>query len=336
MSSIRVRAAVSILSMVCWAAAMAQGVGSGQSANERPAHSTDQATLLRQGSVAFDETVAAALEVRKAKTGHLLVRPTINGHAAGWFIFDTGAGVCVVSTERVESLELERTGEIDSVGAGGGQKSAMYRARELRLGPVRLADLPMMGADLSFLEPHLGEKIDGVVGYGLLSRCVAELDVSKPSIALHDPAKFRLERGEWTKLDLRERVPVVEAKFEGHEGKFLLDTGSHSHLTFNEPAVREWNLLEGRTLTDGKLGGVGGFVAAKNGTIARLEFAGATRTEVPASFAIEARGTHARSDRAGTIGGGLLAGSLLIVDYAGARLAVVEPRPEKAAAQSGS
>ena len=61
---------------------------------------------LSQGEAVFDPTVAADVQVQRVKTGHLLVRPVINDKDAGWFIFDTGAGICVVSTSHVEPLGL--------------------------------------------------------------------------------------------------------------------------------------------------------------------------------------------------------------------------------------
>jgi len=44
--------------------------------------------------------------VKRAPTGHPLVKPVVNGQDTGWFIFDTGAGIGCVSTPHVESLVL--------------------------------------------------------------------------------------------------------------------------------------------------------------------------------------------------------------------------------------
>jgi predicted aspartyl protease len=293
-----------------------------QSATSAPASSAARDEQLRQGPATFDAAAPAALEVKKARTGHLLVRPLVNGQPAGWFIFDTGAGVCCVATARVDELKLERHGEIQSTGGGGGAASPLYRARELRLGPLTCTDHPLMGVDLAFLETHLGEPISGIVGFGVLTRCVAVVDLTTPTIALYDPAHYQLAHGAWTSLDLSARVPVVTARAEGHEGRFLLDTGDHGHLSFNEPTVRKWDLLAGRDVTDRQLGGVGGFIAAKQGTVAKLEFGGLTLTDVPASFALEAKGTYGQTERAGKIGAGVLERFVLVVDYGQQRLAL--------------
>jgi hypothetical protein len=273
------------------------------------------------GLATFDPAVKPELEVVRAKTGHLLVRPTISGHSPGLFIFDTGAGICVVSTPFVEELELAEAGGIDTLGVGGGENASLYRADSLALGPLSLRDHPLMSTDLSFLEEHLGYEIAGVIGYGVLSRCVAEIDLVAPRIALHDPATYTLTGAEWAPLDLAERIPAIRARFEDHEGLFQLDTGANLAVTFQEPAVRKWKLLENRELSDAKFGGVGGFVAAKQGVLGWIEFGGLRQEAVAATFAQETKGVHADDRKDGSIGGVLLRPFVLVTDYPNQRIA---------------
>lgn len=278
---------------------------------------------LSQGTVSFDPALPRALEVMRLKTGQLCVRPTINGHAAGLFIFDTGAGICVVSTPHAGELELTPAGDIDTVGIGGGESAKLFRASTLSLGNMTLHDHPVMTTDLSFLQAYVGEEIAGVIGFGVLSRCVAEMDLSTPRISLHDPATFALAAGTWTSIELDDRTPAVHARCEDREGLFQLDTGSNSAVTFQEATVRKWKLLENRDVTDAKLGGVGGFIAAKKGVIEWIEFGGLRQTRVLATFPIEAKGAHASEGRDGSIGADLLRPFVLFIDYAGKRIAFV-------------
>lgn len=288
-----------------------------------PTSTPNAAQLLQLGEARFDPNTPAELEVKKARTGQLLVRPVVNGHPAGWFIFDTGAGIGCVTTSSVTELGLEQIGTIEAAGGGGTANAPVYRARELVLGPLHCADHPLMAVDLSFLEQHLGEKISGIIGFGLLSRCIAVIDLERGAVSLHDPAQYKLPRGAWTALDLSRRTPIIKAVFEGHEGRFQLDTGDNGHVVFCAPAVRKWKLLEQRDLTDNKLGGVGGFIAAKSGKLAKLEVAGLTIEDVPASFALEAKGTYAQTDRAGRLGAGVLRRFILVVDYGHQRMALL-------------
>ncbi len=115
-------------------------------------------------------------------------------------------------------------------------------------------------------------------------------------------------------------IPTVPAKYEGREGRFQLGIGSNTGLTFQEPAVRRLDLLEGRELRDAKLGGVGGFTVAKEGRIAWLELAGVRLEDLVATFAVEAKGLAAEDGRDGSIGTRVLESFLLTLDYPGKRI----------------
>jgi hypothetical protein len=275
---------------------------------------------LQAGDVTFAPDVEPELEVMRAKTGHLLVRPALNGREAGWFIFDTGAAICVISTPLAEPFDLEPAGDVSANGVGGGEAVQTLVAELLELGPMTLHDVPMMRTDLSFLGEHLGVEVAGVIGYGLLSRCIAEVDLQAPRIALHESTTYQLPAGEWTPLAFIDSIPAVPATFEGREGRFQLDIGANAALTLQEPTVRRYDLLEGRTLADAKLGGVGGFVAAKRGRIAWIELAGVRLADVETTFAIEAKGVYAEEGFDGSIGTGLLKEFVLTFDYAGERI----------------
>jgi hypothetical protein len=286
---------------------------------------------LSQGIATFDSSIPAQIEVKRAPTGHLLVKPSINGVQTGWFIFDTGAGICVVSTPHVDAFALKEVGNIGAVGVGGSESKKLYRASALTLGSLRLADHPIMTTDLSFLKEHLHDEIVGVIGYGVLSTCVAEIEIGDaqrpPRIALFDPARYTLAQGSWTPLEMIERVPAVRARFEGpgegREGLFRIDTGANGFVTFHQPAVERWHLLEGRSLEDAKLGGVGGFVAAKKGSLAWFEIGGVRRENIPVTFAIEPKGTFSDSTKDGNIGADLLRPFRMVMDYTNSRAAFI-------------
>lgn len=285
---------------------------------------------LGLGEARFDQSVPAALEVKRAAGSLLLVRPRVNGHESGWFIFDTGAGVCVISTPHIERLGLTRAGSIGAVGVGGSEQTPIYRAASVVLGPMTMADHPMIATDLSFLKQHLKEEIVGVIGFGVLSRAVAEMDLEEGTIALHDPASYKLARGRWAELNVANRTATVRARFDGGEGDFGLDTGANGNVTFHEPITRELKLLEGRETSPAKLGGVGGFVEARAAKLAWFELGGERVENITANFAIEPKGAFANPAKAGNIGTGLLRPFTLVLDYANERIAFVKRDPANA------
>lgn len=294
-----------------------------QSTTTATERASTQSPPIEPKPAIFDPAVPAVLEIKLAKTGHLLVRPTINDHSPGWFIFDTGAGICVISKPHIEIFQLESSGSIQAVGVGGEQSQSLYKAKSLNLGPAKLTDHPIMTADLTFLKQHMGEEIYGIIGYGLLSSVIAEVNLSTPAISLYDPATFTLlpERGAWQDLILEARIPCVRARCEAHEGLFRLDTGADGFVTIHEPATKAWNMLEGRELKDAKLGGVGGFVAAKSGTLSTFHLGNVEHRDVPATFAIEPKGSFADAVKHGNIGTALLKRYVLVLDYLNQRIA---------------
>lgn len=282
---------------------------------------------LSQGDAVFLPGLAPQLEVKRAPTGHLLVRPVVNGVQPGWFIFDTGAGICVISTPHLAEFKLAKAGAIEATGVGGSSSRALYRADTLVLGPLSLRNHPVMATDLSFLQRFLKDDIVGIIGYGVLSRCVAELDPAAPAIALFDRGTYTPADGTWSTLTLLNRVPALTATYEGHQGLFRVDTGSNESVTIHQAAVRKHDLLNGRpNLASAKMGGVGGFVSAKKGTLATFALAGTDLGEVPATFSLATSGSMADSDLDGTIGSGILDRFRLVFDYAGER-AILIPHP---------
>ena len=279
---------------------------------------------LDSTEIVFDASVPAMLEVKRAPTGHLLVRPVVNGEEAGWFIFDTGAGICCVSTPHVDRLGLKDSGSVQAMGVGGSEQSRLVTAETVTLGPATVRDHVLMVTDLSFLEEHLGDEIVGVIGYGVLNKCVVEMDLVEGRIGLHEPGARDAGEMVWEELNVRDRVPVVRARFEGREGEFRLDTGAKGHVTFHAPAVREWDLLKDRETTASKMGGVGGFVEARSGEVAWFEIGGVRTEHVPATFAVEGKGTFGADSKAGNVGVELLTPFVLWFDYANSRIAFVQ------------
>ena len=107
------------------------------------------------------------------------------------------------------------------------------------------------------------------------------------------------------------------------EDVFRLDTGANGSVTFHEPAVRKLGLLEGREVHDAKVGGVGGFVDARQGELAWFEIGGVRTDRVPAMFAVEPKGSFADEGRAGNIGIDLLRSFVMYFDYENGRIAFV-------------
>ena len=146
-----------------------------------------------------------------------------------------------------------------------------------------------------------------------------------PRIDLYDPATFELE-GSWLDLDLYGRHPHVRARFEGeHEGLFRLDTGAGTAaVILHAPTVERYGLLEGRKVVDAQVGGAGGLMRVKLGTLSSFELAGRKFEQPPTIFSRPGSGALDDPYTEGTIGGGIFGEFVVVFDYPDARIAFLE------------
>jgi hypothetical protein len=186
--------------------------------------------------------------------------------------------------------------------------------------------------DLSACQPAFGVEVAGIIGYDVLSRAIVEMDLEAARLGFHDPAIFELRSGAWQDLVIHNRHPHVEARFEGNRsGLFKLDIGAGGgawgNIVFHTTAVRRWNLLEDREISNTKLQGLD--VAL--GTIEWFEFGGQRfgRTEVV--FARDGTGPFTDVYTTGNIGIGLLQSFRITFDYSRERIALLPSTGERPA-----
>jgi hypothetical protein len=159
----------------------------------------------------------------------------------------------------------------------------------------------------------------------MMARAIVEIDMVTPALAVHDPAAYSGAGLTWHRLYVDQRVPCVEASFEGHSGVFRLDTGAApSTVAFHAPAVERLKLLEGRATNPSMAAGVGGAIPAREGELAWFEIAGRRHEHVEATFISDGKGALADPYTLGNLGGELLKPFRLVMDYQKGRIAYVE------------
>ncbi len=277
----------------------------------------------------FDPDASPEIAVKRASTGHTLVRPRVDGADLGWFVLDTGAGQSAIAPAAAGKLNLERVGSVPMASAYATGPTAIYRGSSLALGPVRIAGPLFVEMDLEFLTGPLGVAVSGIIGYDLISRCVVEIELARDSVRLIDPEKYEAPAVPWRDLILHQRLPAVEARFEGErKGIFRLDLGAGGgagNVLFHAPAVRELGLLGDRPVTRGELGGQEFAV----GRIAWFELAGHRFENPQVLFFLGESGPAADAYLTGNIGARFLERFKIILDYRRDRIALTETDPAR-------
>lgn len=275
----------------------------------------------------FDDALPAELMVKRARTGHLLVKPMVDGKDVGWFILDSGAGANVLANSVVKELKLETFGSLPAVGVGGAVKTAFSRPKSITLGRATFKEPLVVGLDLEFLDAPLGEHIGGIIGYGAFHRCIVEADMERGTVALFNPKNYDQSRvgDRWQKLYHLSRISCIDAEFEGHRGVFKLDTGAGaSTVTIHAPTVEKHKLLDGRETTESLMGGVGSDVKTRKGKLKYFALAGHRTDDVEAEFAVENKGAFSSADTMGNIGGALVKPFKIVFDYQHKRIAFLK------------
>jgi Aspartyl protease len=276
----------------------------------------------RPDDTRFNPVASPNVEVKRARTGHVLVRPKVDGLDLGWFIFDTGAGGTILDPKAATKMKLEPMGAQTITSFLGTVPTSILRAASLELGPMTVSRPFFMTMDLAFLREAMGEPIVGIIGYDILSRSIAEITLADNSIKLHDPEVYRLDSATWQKLTFNQSLPVVSATFEGHrEGRFRIDVGASGpgvgNVIFHAPAVDDLHLLEGRRVTRTKIGPT----EIAIGKMAWFELAGHRFENPDVVFAIDRQGPLGDQYLDGNIGVEFLKPFRMVLDFANRRVA---------------
>jgi len=260
----------------------------------------------RPDDTTWDSEVAAEIEARRTRSGHLLVHPLLDGTDVGWFLLDSGAGINCVDPAVADTLGWEAFGEVAVLGAAEAGGGRYRRGGRLELGPIAVAGTPFLELDLSALEPVFGVAVGGVIGYDLFARAVVVVELESSRVWLHDPEHWEPPAEAQLSI-LDSAVPCVRCRFAGYEGWFRLDTGSDDTVTFHAPAVKELGLTRGRRdLSHVSVQGVGGVAQADRGRITWFELGGRRFERLPVTYMRPSKGLLDADYTVGNIGGGLL------------------------------
>ena len=297
---------------------------------EAPADAAEACALVtaRPPDTHFDPQKPAAVKMTGLPSGHLLIRPLVDGRDVGWFLFDTGAGMNVIDTAAADTLGLRKIGEIAAAGVGGIAMLPFRKAHSVEVGPMTI-DFPVfLDVDLDFVSKAFGKKIGGVIGHGLLTRCLVELDIVDEELSLHQPGAWDERDAQWQEITFMSNDMVMTGTIpSGREGRFILDTGAGGTVSFHSSFVSREELFgEEGGKPAGFSGGVGGMVAQYGGTIDWFEFGGRRYNDLSV-VRLDNDGTSFMDQCShGLIGNELLSRSRLLISYPGKRIAFLEKK----------
>ncbi len=157
------------------------------------------------------------------------------------FMIDTGAVPSVISTRIAAQLGTQgvsgsfAVASNDSEGLSSGSATALYvTIKEVHVGWIRAAELPMVIVDLRQLERNLGIRIDAIVGLDIFAGQDFSIDYQhhKVTKGLSGMTRHRIPG------DIRTAAGapywIVQVTLGGQPLRFLLDTGANDLAVFED------------------------------------------------------------------------------------------------------
>ncbi|HEX3463479.1 MAG TPA: retropepsin-like aspartic protease [Candidatus Elarobacter sp.] len=247
----------------------------------------------------------------QGRTDLPLIAVSVNG-APLRFLLDTG-GQNVITPDAARRAGMEILGEGTVGGAGAGlAKIRFATARSVRVGGAEMRDQPFIVLDLG-----PAGRVDGIVGYELLARFAARLDMAHARLELAPDARALSPGGIAVPMVFADRQPQLDGALDGIPGAMTIDTGSASSVDVNTPFVVAHDLRAKYHAEAGgyPITGVGGPVHAYFAHAKELRLGDLAIPDVNLLLTDARSGVEADPTIAANIGEQVLRRFALVLDY---------------------
>ena len=225
-----------------------------------------QQVQAQEEFVAPPAKMLTSFSFRQLSGGVILVNGRLNNFPDTLnFILDTGSGGISLDSTTVSYLGLIPTpSDLTILGIAGLRKVGFLYNQKLRLPGLVVDSLNFHINDYSILTSVYGEKIDGIIGYSLLSRYIFKIDYDTSRIQIYSNGRIKYPKGGWLYEPVLRTLPVQEARVRDAvtvNTRFLFDIGAGLCLMLTKDFVSDSNFLyKKRVLYAKEAEGVGGKV----------------------------------------------------------------------------
>ncbi|HKR02181.1 MAG TPA: retropepsin-like aspartic protease [Pyrinomonadaceae bacterium] len=245
------------------------------------------------------------------------------------FIFDTGATLSAINSQRAAELGLKPQGKMRGNATGGAIHGSYTTGVSLSVQGAEVSN--QLVALFPFSTPP-GFEFDGVIGYDFINQFVVEIDYRNKSMNLYNPRTYTYSgTGEVVPLLLKgRRTPLVRTKIvmEGRapvEGRLEVDTGSDGTFVINSPFVKRQKLVQSFQKTVAGSGrGAGGEQKLLFGNVKAVELGRFVFDNPPVGLSLDTEGSGASEENDGLIGSEIFRRFKVILDYSRQRM-ILEP-----------
>ncbi len=154
------------------------------------------------------------------------------------FILDTGSSGISLDSTTADALNLvPEVSEINIRGIAGVRKAEFLYNQQLQLNDLIVDSLNFHINDYEFLSYVYGIRIDGVIGYSLLSRYILKINYDDHEITVCSQGTIKYPRGGHLLRPFIRTLPVHAAQITDHRkinSRFLFDIGAGLSLVLSQ------------------------------------------------------------------------------------------------------
>ncbi len=205
------------------------------------------------------------------------------------FILDTGSSGISLDSTTLTRLKLQHPAPEKMLrGIGGSQKVGILKNRKLKINTLTVDSLNFHVIDYEVLSALYGQRIDGIVGYSLLSRYIVKINYEKKELAIWSNGVLKYPRGGFIMYPSLNKLPFLSArvKDESHrQFHYLFDIGADLTVLFSQAYMEDSNFLKTKRKKYLKQGeGLGGKVKFYLSVMKELKIGPYKFRNIPVNF----------------------------------------------------
>jgi len=159
------------------------------------------------------------------------------------FILDTGSGGISLDSTRVQEFGLKPEPSNKSIrGIAGIRKVSFLNNQKLRLPNLTIDSLNFHINNYEILTNVYGERIDGIIGYSVISRYIIKLNYDSSTIEFWTRGNLKYPRGGYLLRPFISTLPVQTVRVRDEEtitARFLYDIGAGMNMIFSTDFVED-------------------------------------------------------------------------------------------------
>jgi len=163
------------------------------------------------------------------------------------FILDTGSGGISLDSATVEYLKLKPTPTDRTIrGIAGIRTVSFLYNQKLRIGNLNIDSLNFHVNDYEILSAVYGERIDGIIGFSVLSKFIFKIDYDSSRLDIYSRGTMKYPRGGYLFKPLIATLPVQSLRVkDGNtiQTRFLYDIGAGLCMMLSKDFIEDSLLL---------------------------------------------------------------------------------------------